>query len=165
MAFHGGVTGWVDEGRAVDVAHLDRSKASDTVSHNSPGGQLRPCGLDEGTVRQIESWLMAELRGCDQQRRAQLEACSWRVPQGSALGPALSNGLTSALGEGAEPSARLAVTQPWQERLVPQRLRCPSARPGQAGELGGGDRMQFSKGGAMGAWGASGGTWPAGGGR
>ena len=35
------------------------------------------------------------------------------------------------------PSASLLMIQNWEERLVPQRLRCHSARPGQAGELGG----------------------------
>ena len=34
------------------------------------------------------------------------------------------------------PSARLLVGQTWQERLIQQRLRGPSARPGQAGERG-----------------------------
>ncbi|GAB0179325.1 mitochondrial enolase superfamily member 1 [Grus japonensis] len=34
IAFFDGMTGWVDEGRAVDVVYLDFSKAFDTVSHN-----------------------------------------------------------------------------------------------------------------------------------
>ena len=33
-AFYNGMSGWVDEGRAVDVVYLDFSKAFDTVSHN-----------------------------------------------------------------------------------------------------------------------------------
>ena len=33
-AFYGGVTGWVDEGRAVDVVCLNFSKAFDPVSYN-----------------------------------------------------------------------------------------------------------------------------------
>jgi len=34
IAFYEGMTGWVGEGRAVDVVYLDFSKAFDTVSHN-----------------------------------------------------------------------------------------------------------------------------------
>ncbi|XP_068793436.1 microcephalin isoform X3 [Struthio camelus] len=47
MAFCDGMTGWVDEGRAVDVVSLDFSKALDTVSHHILLGKLRKCGLDE----------------------------------------------------------------------------------------------------------------------
>jgi len=47
IAFYDGMTGWVDEGRAVDVVYLHFSKAFDTVSHNILLGQLRNCGLDE----------------------------------------------------------------------------------------------------------------------
>ncbi|GAB0207135.1 mitochondrial enolase superfamily member 1 [Grus japonensis] len=47
IAFYDGMTGWVDEGRTVDVVYLDFSKAFDTVSHNILIGKLRKCGLDE----------------------------------------------------------------------------------------------------------------------
>jgi len=53
--FCDGVIGWVDEGRAVNVVYLDFSKAFDTVSHNILLGKLRKCGLDEWSVRWIES--------------------------------------------------------------------------------------------------------------
>ena len=56
-AFYDGMTGWVDEGRAVDVVYLDFSKALDTVSHNILLGKLRKCGLDEWSVRWTENWL------------------------------------------------------------------------------------------------------------
>ncbi|GAB0202587.1 mitochondrial enolase superfamily member 1 [Grus japonensis] len=46
IAFYDGMTGWVDEGRAVDVVYLDFSKAFDTVSHNILINKLRKCGLD-----------------------------------------------------------------------------------------------------------------------
>jgi len=55
IAFYDGMTGWVDEGRAVDVVYLDFSKAFDTVSHNILLGKLRKCGLDEWSVRWIEN--------------------------------------------------------------------------------------------------------------
>jgi len=51
IAFYDGMTGWVDEGRAVDVVYVDFSKAFDTVSHNSLLGKLSKCGLDEWSVR------------------------------------------------------------------------------------------------------------------
>jgi len=54
IAFCNGVTGWVDERRAVDVVYLDFSKAFDAVSHNILIGK---CGLDEWSVRWIENWL------------------------------------------------------------------------------------------------------------
>jgi len=47
IAFYNGMTGWVEEGRAVDVVYLDFSKAFNTVSHNILLGKLRKCGLDE----------------------------------------------------------------------------------------------------------------------
>jgi len=55
IAFYDDMTGWVDEGRAVDVVYLDFSKAFDTVSHNILLGKLRKCGLDELSVRWIEN--------------------------------------------------------------------------------------------------------------
>ncbi|GAB0186351.1 mitochondrial enolase superfamily member 1 [Grus japonensis] len=54
IAFCDDMTGWVDEGRAVDVAYLDFSKAFDTVSHNILIGKLRKCGLDEWTVSDLD---------------------------------------------------------------------------------------------------------------
>jgi len=57
IAFYDGVTGWVNEGRAVDVVYLDFSKAFDTVSHDILLGKLRKCGLYEWSVRWNENWL------------------------------------------------------------------------------------------------------------
>ncbi|PKU35296.1 hypothetical protein llap_14400 [Limosa lapponica baueri] len=57
IAFYDGMTGWIDEGRAVDVVYLDFSKAFDTASHSILIGKLRKCALDEWTVRWIENWL------------------------------------------------------------------------------------------------------------
>jgi len=46
-AVYDDVTGWVDEGRAMDVVYLDFSKAFNTASHNILLGKLRKYGLNE----------------------------------------------------------------------------------------------------------------------
>ena len=69
IAFCDGMTGWVDEGRAVDAVYLDFSKAFDTVSHNILLGKLRHCGLDEWSVKWTENWLNGRAQeGCHQRR-------------------------------------------------------------------------------------------------
>lgn len=45
------------EGRAVDDIHLDLSKVFETVSHKNLRGKLRKCGVDEWTIRWVESQL------------------------------------------------------------------------------------------------------------
>ncbi|PKU38678.1 rna-directed dna polymerase from mobile element jockey- hypothetical protein [Limosa lapponica baueri] len=74
--FYDEMTGWIDEGRTVDIVYLDFSKAFDTVSHNILIDKLRKCGLDEWTVRWIENWLSGRAQSCDQRCRVQLEACN-----------------------------------------------------------------------------------------
>ena len=91
LEFYETVSDWVDEGKAVDIVHLDFKKSFDEVLRRRLLAKVRACGVAGQVANWIANWLSdRKQRVAVSGRMSCWEDVSSGVPQGSVLGPLLS---------------------------------------------------------------------------
>ena len=57
LEFYEAVSGWVDEGKAVDIVYLDCKEAFDKLPHQRLFAKVRACGVAGQVANWIANWL------------------------------------------------------------------------------------------------------------